>query len=137
SFQRRELQWQAFRSVWLKGTILQTDVFAFLSNPRDRLRRVDQNRRHYDSWTYTFEETDRTMTGLTVDWAAGTFTLPPGAGSEESGTMGSEMLAGAPQTGRLAAFRRQWMGRILDRYRGSRTRIVFLRLPRGPIPRPD
>jgi lysophospholipase L1-like esterase len=43
----------------------------------------------------------------------------------------------APQTGRLAAFRRAWYGRIFDRYRGSRTKIVFVRLPRGPIPRPD
>jgi lysophospholipase L1-like esterase len=43
----------------------------------------------------------------------------------------------APQTGRLAAFRRAWYGRILDRYRGSPTKIIFVRLPRGPIPRPD
>ncbi len=137
SFQRRDFQWQAFRGVWLRGIVLQSDILAFLSHPRDRLATVDKNRRGYDSWTYTFEETARDMTGLQVDWSAGKFTLPPGAGQEERDTMGSEILAGAPQTGRLAAFRRQWLGRILDRYRGSRTRIAFIRLPRGPIPRPD
>ncbi len=26
---------------------------------------------------------------------------------------------------------------MLDRYRGSRTKIVFVRLPRGPVVRPD
>jgi hypothetical protein len=36
----------------------------------------------------------------------------------------------------MAAYRREWFGRIIDRYRGSRTRIIFARLPRGPIPRP-
>jgi hypothetical protein len=137
SFQRRDLQWQAFRGILLKATILQTDILAFLSHPLARLATVDKNRRGYDSWTYTFEETERDMTGLQVDWRAGKFILPPGAGSEERDTMGAEMLMGAPQTGRLAAFRRQWLGRILDRYRGSRTRIVFIRLPRGPIPCPD
>src|SRR5262249_28448127 len=42
-----------------------------------------------------------------------------------------------PQTGKVAAFRKAWIGRIVERYRGSRTRIIFVRLPRGPIPAPD
>jgi lysophospholipase L1-like esterase len=42
-----------------------------------------------------------------------------------------------PQTGDLAAHRREWFGKIVDRYRDSPTKIVFLRLARGPIPRPD
>jgi hypothetical protein len=37
---------------------------------------------------------------------------------------------------RLAEFRRLWFGRILERYRDSRTTIVFVPLPRGPFPRP-
>jgi len=43
----------------------------------------------------------------------------------------------APQTGRVAAYYRAWYGRILDRYRGSPTKIIFVRLARAPIPRPD
>jgi hypothetical protein len=43
---------------------------------------------------------------------------------------------GAPQTGHVARYRRKWLGRILDRYRGSPTRVVFVRLARGPVPRP-
>ncbi len=42
-----------------------------------------------------------------------------------------------PQTGRLARFQREWLGRIVDRYRTSRTKLIFVRLARGPIPRPD
>jgi lysophospholipase L1-like esterase len=37
----------------------------------------------------------------------------------------------------LAQFLGTWLGRTADRYRGTPTKIVFFRLPRGPIPRPD
>jgi len=47
------------------------------------------------------------------------------------------LYAPNPQTGRLAHFLRTWLGRTADRYRTSRTKIVFFRLPRGPILRPD
>jgi hypothetical protein len=40
-------------------------------------------------------------------------------------------------TGRGTAYFRYWYGRILDRYTGSGTKIIFLRLPRAPIPPPD
>ena len=42
-----------------------------------------------------------------------------------------------PQTGELARFRQEWFGRILDRYRQSRTKIVFIRLARGAFARPE
>jgi hypothetical protein len=42
-----------------------------------------------------------------------------------------------PQTGQHAAFRRKWFGKLLDRYRGTDTKMIFLRVPRGPMPRPD
>ena len=36
----------------------------------------------------------------------------------------------------FAGYRRRWLGAILARYRGSRTRIIFVRLARGPVVRP-
>jgi len=42
----------------------------------------------------------------------------------------------APQTGERGAYLKEWYGRVLDYYRGSRTRVIFLRLPRGPVVRP-
>jgi len=41
------------------------------------------------------------------------------------------------QTGRRSAYMKYWLGRIRDHYRGSKTRVVFLRLPRGAWIRPD
>jgi hypothetical protein len=31
----------------------------------------------------------------------------------------------------------KWLGKIYERYRGSKTRVIFLHLPRGPFVRPD
>jgi lysophospholipase L1-like esterase len=78
------------------------------------------------------------MAGLNIDWATLKVTLPPGADDDQRATVNSFLAhPPAPQTGRLAAFRRTWFGRIIDLYRGSGTKIVFVHLPRGPIPRPE
>jgi hypothetical protein len=78
------------------------------------------------------------MAGLQIDWSTLQVTFPPGVDDDQRSTVESFLAHKPdPQTGRLAAFRRLWLGRIIDLYRGSDTKIVFIRLPRGPIPRPD
>ncbi len=42
-----------------------------------------------------------------------------------------------PDTGRETAYLRFWYGRILDYYRGSGTKIFFLRVPRAPGTPPE
>ena len=95
-------------------------------------------RREYEQWTYDYLETSRSMAGLQIDWATWKVTFPPGLDQDQQDTVNRDLMREpAPQTGRLAAFRRAWYGRILDRYRGSPTKIIFVRLARAPIPRPD
>lgn len=77
------------------------------------------------------------MTGLSIDWPALRVTWPSGMDDDQRGSVNSFLAHPPdPQTGRLAAYRRQWLGKIVDRYRGSRTKVIFLMLPRGPVPRP-
>jgi hypothetical protein len=137
SFHDPDLRWQAFRGGLLKGIVYQADFHGFLSHPSKRIDDVHLEHRGVEEWTYGYVGTERSMAGLTIDWKTLTAKVPPGADDNQRGTVQNFLLrAPVPQTGRLAAFRREWFGRILDRYRGSRTKIVFLRLPRGPIPRP-
>jgi lysophospholipase L1-like esterase len=138
SFDSLALQWEAFRgSIW-KGMTFQADMLDFLAHPQWRLGKVALNRRFFEFWTYGYVETDRSMAGLAIDWKTMTATMPPGLDEDQVATVNNALLrAPAPQTGRLAAFRRHWLGKIIDLYRGSPTRIVFLRLPRGPVVRPD
>jgi lysophospholipase L1-like esterase len=138
SFHQRPLQWQALRGSLLKGIVLQQDVLAFLSHPAERIRYTHQTHMGYEEWTYDFEEDATSMAGLQVDWHSGKAVFPEGFREEQRITVRAELSKlNAPQTGRMAAYRREWFGRIIDLYRGSRTKVIFVRLPRGPVPRPD
>jgi hypothetical protein len=138
SFHSPEVQWEAFRGAVLKGIPLQSDIQAFLSHPFKRIAYVRLCHKDWPGWTYGYVETSRSMVGLQIDWSTLTATYPPGMTEEQMQSVRAWLLYEPnPQTGRLAHFFRTWLGRTVDRYRGSRTKIIFFRLPRGPIPRPD
>ncbi len=130
------LRFRALRGGLFKGFVLARDVRAFLRNPPRRLNYVALCRTGFEGWTYDFEETETTMVGLQIDWATNTATFPPGMSSDQLGTVNAHL---EPQhvDERVARFQRLWFGRIAEHYRGSTTRILFLRLARGPIPRPS
>jgi hypothetical protein len=138
SFHSRPVQFEAFRGALLKGLVYQADIQDFLSHPKARLAEVRQVRAGFEESTYNFVYSDRSTAGLQIDWATRTATFPPGMDTNQRETVKAFLLRDvAPQDGREAAFRRTWYGKILECYRNSRTRIVFVKLPRGPIPRPD
>jgi hypothetical protein len=133
-----ELRVEALRGGLWKGFVLARDVRDFLAAPRQRLDYVRLCREGFEQWTYDFEESTANMVGLRVDWEKGTATFPPGMSEDQLGTVNAHITPLPRVThDSLGEFRREWFGRILQRYRGSRTRIVFLRLPRGPIPPPE
>jgi hypothetical protein len=137
SFHDPMAQWNAFRGSLLKGTVLQQDILAFFSHPLKRVEYVRAARRSYEDWTYGFVETNRNVTGLKIDWPSLTATVPPGNDALRDQLTRFVLYRPYAQTGKRNLFRREWFGRLIDVYRGSRTKLVFLRLPRGPFPRPD
>jgi hypothetical protein len=138
SFHSSDFQWEAFRGSLLKGIPLQDDIRAFLSHPGKRIDLVRLYHRGWPDWTYDYVETSHNMVGLRIDWPTMKPMFPPGMTEEQRATVFSYLLRGSvPQTGRAARFLSVWLGRTADRYRHSRTKLIFLRLPRGPIPRPD
>jgi hypothetical protein len=138
SFHSRERQWEALRGSLFKGLVYQADAREFLSNPKKRIRLARFTRSGFEEWTYNFLGSETSMAGLEIDWSTLTAKLPPGFSPAVWEPTAEFLLhRPQPQTGRLAAYRRKWFGRIFDRYRNSRTKMIFLRLPRGPIPRPE
>ena len=132
-------QWQAFRGALLKGAVMQADILAFLANPRKRIDSVHLQHHGFAEWTYNYVESDRSLAGLKIDWSTMTATYPPDADWLQRETVKNWSLhpPDPPENrGRLRAYRLTWFGKIVDRYRGSRTKVIFVRLPRGPIPRP-
>ena len=138
SFHSRDVQWEAFRGALLKGIALQSDLQAFLSHPLKRLAYIQLCHRSWPDWTYDYVESPRNMVGLQIDWSTLKATYPPEMTGEQKDTVHGWLLHETyPQDGRLAHFFGAWLGRIADRYRASRTKIIFVRLPRGPLVRPD
>jgi hypothetical protein len=131
-------RWEAFRGALFKGFVLARDIQAFLSKPNKRIADVRLYNGGWADWTYNYNEDPRSLAGLQVDWAARKASFPPGADQIQRDTVNTTLLRPViPQTGRYAAFRRLWYGRMIDRYRGSRTKVIFVRLARGPVVRPD
>jgi hypothetical protein len=137
SFHDPALQLKALRAALFKGIVYQNDIQAFLTHPVERIRYVELCKRGFAEWTYNYHETTRSMAGLKIDWSTLTATFPPDMDEDQRGTVGILTRKPEPQTGRVAAFRRVWLGRICDLYRFSSTKVIFIRLPRGPIPRPE
>ena len=138
SFESWSLRRMAFEDALFKGLAYKRDLWAFWNDPRGRMFRVNWKRRYGAQADYNFIGPQNTMEGLEVDWNARQITrYPPSATPQIRKMLDDELLRPAGQyTGRRTAYLRQWLGRIAQRYRGSRTRLIFFRLPRGPVVRP-
>ena len=136
SFDDPHARWEAFRGSMLKGTVFQRDLLAFLTHPLKRLEIVERDHRGFEQWTWDYNAPDLTDTGLTIDWNTFTAVVPQGNPELADHIKRFILYRPKPQTGKRAAFRRKWFGQLVDRYQGTGTKVVFVRLPRGPIPRP-
>ncbi len=138
AFQDKSLQWEAFRGSILKGLVYQSDIQALLADPMRRINYVRLCNDGWPTWTWNYVDTTRSMVGLQIDWSTWKATFPADLDQNQRNTVKNFLMypVGAPQTGHFGDFRRTWFGNIIDRYRDSPTKIVFLRLARGPIPRP-
>jgi hypothetical protein len=129
---------RAAEAVLLKGLVYQNDFQAFLASPRTRLQFVRLQEEHAREWYYDAAWDRRSLAGMSVDWNAKTVTLPAWLPPEKRRETEHILLEDTkPISADYTSYRRQWLGAILDRYRGTRTRFIFLRLPRGPVVRPD
>ncbi len=138
SFDDPEFRSQAARGILLKGLVYKTDFQDFLRNPIKRLNYVELSRRDSKNWYYDFEGTKENVSGITVDWAAKTVHAPPRFTPDQVAEFQKRFLADlAPPMGRRTKFLKHWYGKIAERYRGTGTRLIFMRLPRGPFVRPD
>jgi hypothetical protein len=138
SFDDPQLQFQALRGGILRGLVLQEDIRALLANPVKRYKYVELCKQGWVGWDYDYLETERSMEGLAIDYSTLQVTFPPGADDDQRGTVKSFLAHEQdPQMGWVEAYHRKWLGGVIDLYRGSPTKIILLKLPRGPIPRPE
>lgn len=138
SFPTWKLRWRALRTIFLKGLTYSLDFQDMLAGYSARSKGLRWVREEMRRARYNYEGPKDDVTGLQVDWAAHKITeYPPGATAGQRHEFDQTIMRPvANYTGARAVYRRLWFGRIIDYYRGSRTRVVFLRIPRGPVVRP-
>jgi len=121
-----------------RGIPLRRDVRSFLSDIPARRKRTKDWRDNGAGYIAAYEGKPETLAGLSFDPATRTIGFPPGLKDWQISTVRANLLAGdEPQTGALTAYRRQWIGGILDLYRNSATRIVFMQIPNAPVALPE
>lgn len=138
SYQSRELKFKTALGILLKGTVYKADFQDLLLNLPERLRLADLARRYSAQWFYNYVGSSDSLAGTKVDWAKKTVTVPPGVPHDKEEMVRSRLFDERPPDERRAsAYLHYWLGKIEERYRGSRTKLIFFRLPRGPFVRPD
>jgi hypothetical protein len=124
-------------SCLFRGVALRPDVQGFLAHPQSRLQRSADSLKNGLGYISDYGGKVESMRGLTVDWTSRTIHFPDGVSEPIRDNVTQFLLPEeVPNTGALARYRQRWLGGILDQYKDSPTRIVFLQLPRGPIVNP-
>jgi hypothetical protein len=138
SYHDPKQQWKAVRGIFFNGLVYKRDLEELLLRPAYRIHIAKMAHRDSFQWHYQFVGPPDTLSGFELDWKARTLTAPPNAGPGLVQNLNMELLSPLPpQTGDQTRYMKYWLGKIYERYRGSPTRLIFLRLPRGGFVRPD
>jgi hypothetical protein len=134
----REFKEKALAGCLFKGIPLRRDAQEFLRNISDRIKRSKDWRDKGLFYTTDYLGREENLNGLSADFAQRTLVYPPGIDEQRRSSIEAMVMpAVAPQTGETARYRELWLGRILDLYKDSPTRIIFFEVPRAPLPRPE
>jgi hypothetical protein len=130
-------RWEAARAALFKGYAFRADFQDFLAHHRDRMKKIAVARREDGPRRYNELWGSYAVTGLSVDWKTRTIHFPEDSTESQKRELTDVLLRPTiQQTGLRGQYLRLWYGRIVQHYRGSRTKVVFMRLPRGPVLRP-
>jgi hypothetical protein len=137
SYPEWPLRGQAAATVLFKGFIYREDLQDYLVRHKARLEVLRDLKSRPSGWRYDAPWDTASLAGMSVDWAARHVQLPDHLNPKKAAEIREVLLTDQPpRSPEFAAYRRQWFGKILAHYRGSRTRLIFVRLARGPVVRP-
>lgn len=129
---------QMFGGCVFRGLAFRSDVKDFLHAPELRLTRSKLSYEHIREFLDAYGGGPEQVTGISADFKARTLVFPPGLKQQQIASInGMVMPVIVPQTGRLTSYRERWLGAIVNLYKGTRTRVIFVELPRAPLPIPE
>jgi hypothetical protein len=138
SMKSADFKAKALSGCLLKGIAIRRDAQEFLVNIKDRIKRTRDFRINGLFYVDDYKGRDEDLHGLSADFVHRTIHYPPGLSPLRHTTVEAMVMSPlAPQGGELTRYRKLWLGRILDLYKDSPTKIIFLELPRAPVPKPE
>lgn len=138
TYQSPKLRWEIFRGIILKGFVYKRDFEEFLDHPLQRIAKARYYAHDSAGWYYGYGGVDETLAGLHIDWQHKTIQYPAGVSADRRKDIENELFPTLPpDEGRETAYLRYWYGKIIAYYRGSGTKLIFMRVPRAPVSPPD
>jgi len=138
SIDSMDLRRRALFSCLFRGILLRNDAQAFAANPKARIKRAEEQRTRGLQSLSNWEGKPETLRGLAIDWRSRTVQFPAGVTDAVRAEIADLVRPrDVPESGALTPYRQRWLGGIIDRYRNSPTRLIFLQLPRGPLIDPN
>jgi hypothetical protein len=133
-----DVRWKVALGMILKGSALKRDFQDFLHGPRERVFAALQSRRESHGWFYDYVGTKDDLTAYQMDWVNKKVIGPADAPEGMKSFLRTKFLdPRPPERGKFEAYQKHWLGKIYEHYRGSGTKLIIVRLPRGPFVRPD
>ena len=133
-----EAKQHALFGCFFRGIILRDDLQTFLAHPEQRISHAADWLENGLGYTNGYAGKTETLTGMKVNWGSREISFPDSVNADTRASVTRFVLREpVSQTGSLARYRRRWLGSILDLYRDSPTRVIFVQLPRGPAVDPD
>ena len=137
SFRSWDTRWDASRSILFRSSEFGRDVRDLLLDPRARLAAAKESREKSAVWLYGYGGSTATMEDAHIDWQNRIIDAPGRTPAQLAAYEAAFFRPNPPNTGIHSKYMHYWLGRIHQHYKGSRTRLIFVRLPRGPWVRPD
>lgn len=138
TFDNLKLRGVAIAEMLFKGYVYRRDFLDFISHSKARLAQVRLNNADSAGWFYDYQGTEHNLTGLQIDWSHNVANYPAHFTADDRRIVQEVLLSPQPpDRGRLSAYLKRWYGRIVARYRGSGTKLIFLQVPRAPVPPPE
>ena len=138
SFDDSKLKWVAVGDILFKGYVYKRDFLDFLSHAKARIAKVRQSDQYSAGWFYDYGGPDHSLAGLQIDWQHNVAHFPDSFTPQQRKLIEDVLFQPRPpDADQLTRYLRRWYGRIIEHYRGSGTKLIFLRVPRAPMPPPE
>ena len=138
SMKTAEYRGKALSGCLFKGITLRRDAQELLLHVSDRVKRSKDWRNNGPIYINGYGGREESLQGLSADFTHRTINYPPGLPQLGKDTIHDMVMAPpAPQRGDTTRYRELWLNRIIDMYKDSPTKLIFLELPRAPLPKPE